>query len=172
MTRFVNIPEHEDFFKALKLTLNNYSIAHGVTTYQHFAGVLHIKGNNASSTFSNLMNPGTGKDLKCREFITVLDNAPEHQKPTLDWLCNRYDHICTKKAENVTQTSRIENIKEILLNISGANGNLCSDFINFNSDNELTENELNQLLMASYQARVLLVEFENNIKAELERLKD
>ena len=95
MTRFINIPEYEDFFKSLKETLNNYAISINKTTYTYFAEKLFIKGQNAKHSFGNLINPNTGKDLKTRELILLLDNCPEHQKPVLDFLCNRYDFICS-----------------------------------------------------------------------------
>jgi hypothetical protein len=168
MTRFIYIPEYEDFFKSLKLSLSEFGNEYNVTPYSHFAEKLHIKGNNKTSQFSNLINPYTGKDLKVRELILTGDNLHGHQKHFLDYLCNRWGYICSEKAQ-YEKYNEYENIKDIIIKIGGSNGSIFSDFIAYTSDNELDNNEIKSLIDDSYRTRALLAEFEENLKL---RLKD
>lgn len=167
MTRFVKIPEYEDFFKALKQTLNNYAIEIGVSVYEYFADKVFIESQNRRVVFSNLLNPGTGKDLKVRELLLLLDNCPEHQKPLLDYLCNRYDLICSLKAYNDSKTTEYENIKDLLIGIAGSNGSIFNDYLDYISDDELDNDEIKSLIKTSYQTRALLNQFEEDLRKRL-----
>lgn len=156
MTRFIHIPEHEDFFKSLKLTLNNYAISIGSSTNQHFADVLHIKGDNKSSAFSNLINAGTGKDLKCREWLTLLDNCPEYQKANLDYICNRYGFICSESSK--TQSN--ENFEELFLKIADINGDLAKEYLQAKEDGVIDKQEQKNIDDLMYQFRALIKSYE------------
>jgi len=144
MTRNIFIPDYIDFYKVLKQVLNNYSISIGATTNQHFADVLHIKGDNKSSAFSNLINVGTGKYLKTNELLLLLDNTPEHQKPVLDYICNRYGFTCNESAKRLNTNN--DNLKDMLLNITANDGALISDFQISIQDEELTIEEIDRQL--------------------------
>lgn len=173
MTRFTYIPEYEDFFISLKLSLSNYAVEFGVTAYQYFAEKLHIKGVNNSTSLSNLINPNTGKDLKTRELILLMDNLQEHSKPILDYLCNRYGFVCSASAKSANTS--IDNLKDILLDISSSDGLLVSEFLECIKDDELVDYEKKQLIKSSYKTRSKLIKFENLlgsqiIEDELDRL--
>jgi hypothetical protein len=169
MTRFINIPEYEDFFKSLKLALHNFATAHNVNTNRYFADVLFIGGNNKETTFNNLLSMNTGKDLKARELFLLLDSIGTDRKIFLDFLAKRYDLVCSNTA--TTQKSKNEeNIKDLLLLIGGSAGNIFNSFIAYNEDNKLTGAELKELIKISYQSRALLNEFENNLKLKLQSL--
>jgi len=165
MTRFINIPDYTDFFKTIKLSLNNFSVEMGVTAYSYFADKLFISSKNKHTVLSNLLNTNTGKDLKVRELLLLLDNLQGHEKPILDYICNRYGFVCSLNVKENNETN--ENIKDLLLKISGSNGSIINDYISFNSDDELDDNEVNQLLKASYNIRALLNQFEQDLKEKI-----
>jgi hypothetical protein len=158
MTRFVNIPEYEDFFKNLKLALHNFSVEHNVTTNQHFADVLCIKGLNKHQMFASLLNPSTGKDLKVRELILLLDNlTSDTQKDVLDFLAKRYGFIVS---ESVVAANTTDSLKDILLNINSINGDVSKEYLLSIRDNEISKSELDTISKLLYQARAVIREFE------------
>ena len=168
MNRIDLIPEHEDFFKSLKLTLNEFANEYNVSTYEYFGNKLHFKS-NAGVQLSNLLNSNTNKDLKVRELITLLDNSSTHQAPVLNYLCNRYNFACSNikdcnESNTNKQNVKDENIKDLLINIAGSNGNLSNDFLNFHSDGLIDELEKEKLIKDSYESIAILFEFINNLK--------
>jgi hypothetical protein len=157
MTRFVNIPRHDDFYKSLKQTLNNYAIEIGVTTYIYFADILHIKGNNKQSSFSALVNHGSGKYLKVDELIHLLDNCPGHQKPTLDFLCHRYGFTCSHNADKVNCN---EDFQDLFVKVANINGTLAKEYLQALEDGNIDEDEKKQLDLIMYQFRALIRSYE------------
>lgn len=158
MTRFVHIPEYEDFFKNLKVALHNFSVEHNVTTNQYFAYVLNIQGVNKHQMFVSLLNPNTGKDLKVRELILLLDNlTPDTQKIVLDFLAKRYGFVVS---ESATPANSAEHLKDILLNINSISGDVSKEYLLAIRDNEITKSEVDNISKLLYQARAVIKEFE------------
>jgi hypothetical protein len=158
MTRFVHIPEYEDFFKNLKVALHNFSVEHNVTTNQYFADVLNIQGVNKHQMFASLLNPNTGKDLKVRELILLLDNlTPDTQKIVLDFLARRYNFTVS---ESATPANSAEHLKDILLNINSISGDVSKEYLLAIRDNEITKSEVDNISKLLYQARAVIKEFE------------
>lgn len=169
MTRFAYIPEYEDFFKALKLSLHGFARSLGVNSNRYFADILGIKGVNKENSFNSLLNPNTGKDLKARELFLLLDTlGNEYSKDFFNFLALRYDFVVSDKA--TSQTINQDNIKDLMLSIGGSTGNIFNTFITSNNDNKLDELELKELIKLSYTSRALLNEFEDNLKMKLKGL--
>ena len=170
MSRFINISEYEDFFKSLKLSLKQFGIKFNVTPYQYFADKLFIKGENKSSMFSSLLNLNTGKDLKVRELLSLLDTLGEDGEPVLDYLCNRYGFVCSAKF--VGDEHNEENIKDLLLKIGASNGRILNDYIDFNDDNYLDLKELKELLIKTDKTISLLTQFKLDLETKEKAIKD
>lgn len=167
MTRLINIPEQDDFFQVLRHSLKEYAIESGMLrtgyTYHHFfADKLGIKSQTKNTQFSNLVTPNTGKHLKTIEFIYLLDRIPEHQKPTLDYLCDRYGYICSEMAH---PNPKEETLKDMLLNISSHDGFLISEHMEAIKDEEWTKEEIENQIKISYDLRSKLIEYEESLKA-------
>jgi hypothetical protein len=163
MSRLKNILKNLDLLKKIKLAMLEFGNEFNVTPNQYFADKLHFKNLSASVQFSNLFQPHNEKYLKLDEFLIILDNLSSHRKIILDYLCNKYDYVCTPKAYN--QTLNTENIRDLLLNISSKQGYLFQNYLNYASDNMLDSQEIEILLQNSYQARATITEFENNLKS-------
>ena len=145
--------------------INNFGVEHGVTGSQYFADILSITGHNKNNTFLNLINFNTGKYLKVDELLLILDNAGTHQKILLDYLCSKYNFTCSHIAR--TQTSSTDNIKDLLLSIGAQSGDIFKSFLEYSQDNDLSSQEIKELIKISYQSRALLNEFESNLKLRL-----
>ncbi len=159
--RLSNIPKNTNFLSTIKLALLEFGKSFNITYSEYFANKLFFTGKNAKVQFLNMFQSNNDKYLKLDEFLIILDTLENtQQKIILDDLCQRYDFICSSKATNNKQTINNENIKDILLKISGTNGKLFTDFLDFNTDKNLDNKELKSLIDSSYQARVRLLEFE------------
>ena len=151
--------KNQDFIKAFKFSLLEYQNEFNVISNQHFSYKLGFK---TSSQFTNLLQPFNEKFLKVDELFICMDNLGTHTKPILDFICNKYDHVCTPKATK--ENNSIDNTKDLLLMIGGANGNLFNEFLHSMQDKKLDLEEIENLLKKSYQTRALLTQFEHDLK--------
>lgn len=103
------------------------------------------------------------KSFKITDLELILDNLDTpHQKLILDYLCQRYNFVCSMSA----QADKIndDNIKDMLIKLSAKNGNLANCYINSINDDILTDDEIEHLLSLSYMTRQNLINFENVLK--------
>lgn len=164
MSRLDHLHKDQEFLKAVDLAFLEFSNRYGVTSSKYFAEKLKY---NTPNEFQNHLQPYNNKFLKIDEFFIILTHLGDHRKILLDFICNKYDYICSKKAQYDSKNTDYKNIKETLLDIAGSNGSIFNDYVNFTSDNELDKKEIEQLIKASYQTRALLNEFEDMLKEVL-----
>jgi hypothetical protein len=104
------------------------------------------------------------KSFKITDLEIILDNLDQpHQKLILDYLCQRYDFVCSSSAE--TDIIENDNIKDMLIALSAKNGNLANCYINSIQDDILTDDEIDELLSLSYETRQKLINLENVLRA-------
>jgi len=162
MSRLSNIPKNLEFLKALKLSTHEFKQEHNVTDL-YFANKLHFKSKNAQIQYNKLLQPFNDKYIKVDELLLLLESLGSHNKIILDFLCDRFGYVCSTKAKDET-IIEIESIKDQLLKIGGSNGTLFSNFINYNSDNKLDIDEIDDLLNISYRTRAMINQFEHDLK--------
>jgi len=165
MARAFPLQKSQDFIKTLKFSLLQFENEFNITANQHIANKLGFK---TSSQFTNLLQPFNEKFLKVDELFICMDNLGTHTKPILDFICNKYDHVCTPKA--IKENNSIDNTKDLLLMIGGANGNLFNEFLHSMQDKKLDLEEIESLVKKSYQTRALLTQFEHDLKEKKKAL--
>lgn len=166
MNRFIYIPYFEDFFKSLKLALKNFGAIHNIKESQYFANKLGIEGLNASNMFIALLNAGTGKDLKVRELLHILDNLDhESQKIILDFLAIKYDFVLSETVE--TSNLNFKDLKDLLLKMQINQSDITEEYLDVFSDGVITSSEVKDLQMCIYTLQSYLREFENRIKTQI-----
>lgn len=102
------------------------------------------------------------KEFKLSDLEIILSNLDtQHKKPILDYLCQSHGFICSSAANS---NNDLENLKDTLLNISTSHGLLASQYLEAIKDEEITQNELEALLKASYNVRQILANFENTLR--------
>ena len=165
MARSFQLQKNLDFLKTFKFALHQYELEFNITSNQHMADKLGFK---SSSQFTNLLQSYNEKYIKVDELFLCMDNLGNHTKPILDYMCNKYGYVCTPKATK--ENNSIDNTKDLLLMIGGANGNLFNEFLHSMQDKKLDLEEIENLLKKSYQTRALLTQFEHDLKEKKKAL--
>lgn len=150
------IPQFEDFFKTLKLTLKDYGDKFNVSYASYFANKLGFTSSNAETQFNQLLNSNE-KDLTVRELIFLIKILKEDSKPFIDYLAKESNLIVSNKANKLNHFAEIHHI---LMEFSIDNGMLNASYLKSIQDKKFTVDELNELLELSYQARSRLNQFE------------
>lgn len=162
MNRFIYLPYFEDFFKSLKLALKNFGVNHNIKESQYFANKLGIDGLNASNMFTALLNAGTGKDLKVRELLHILDNLDhESRKIILDFLASRYDFVLSENLQN--SNINFKDLKDLLLKMHINQSDITEEYLNIFSDGVITSVEVKELQSCIYALQAYLREFESRV---------
>ena len=165
MARAFQLIKNQDFIKTIKFSLHQYQNEFNITANQHISNKLGFK---TPSQFINLLQPYNEKYMKVDELFLVLDNLDIHTKPVLDYICNKYDYVCIPKA--TAESNTIDNTKDLLLMIGGANGNLFNEFLESIQDKILDFEEIESLEKKAYQTRALLNQFEHDLKEKKKAL--
>ena len=165
MARAFPLNKNQDFLKTLKFSLLQFENEFNITANQHISSKLGFK---TSSQFTNLLQPYNEKYMKVDELFLTMDNLGNHNKHILDYFCNRYDYVCSPKAKQLNST--IDNTKDLLLSIGGANGSLFNDFLDSIKDENLDLKEIENLEKKAYQTRALLTQFEHDLKQKKKAL--
>lgn len=155
------ISQYEDFFKVLKLCLKEFSNKYNVSCNSYFAEKLGFKSANKEVQFNQLLNVND-KDLTVRELLLLCEVLQEDSKPILDFIAQKTNFIVSKIA--YPTFFEYENIEKALLKITSENGLLNSQYLEFVEDDNLTEDEIINLIKLSYKARSSLNSFEFLLK--------
>lgn len=150
------IPQYEDFFKSLKLSLKDYGDKFNVSYSSYFADKLGFKSSNAETQFNQFLNPSE-KDLSVRELIFLINILKEDSKPFMDYLAKESNLIVSNKANKI---NHFEELHQVLMKFSIDNGLLNASYLKSIQDKKFTKDELNELTELSYQARSRLNQFE------------
>ena len=164
MPRYLN--KDIGFLKALDFAFLEFESQFGKSATKFFSQKI---GFNTSNQLSNKIQHFSIAHLNIDEVFIILDNLGKHKKIILDYICDKYDYVCSPKAKN-EQATKYENIKDLLLKVTGNNGCLVNDFTDFNIDDELDKNELLALKKRSYGSRSTLVQFELELDKRLKAL--
>jgi len=167
MARSFPLQKNQDFLKSFNFALHQYKLEFNVTPNQHLANALGFK---TSSQFINLLQPYNEKYMKVDELFLSMDNLGNHTKPILDFICSKYGFVCTPKA--IKENISIDNTKDLLLLIGGANGNLFNEFLESMQDKKLDLEEIENLEKKAYKTRALLTQFEHDLKEQKKALQD
>jgi len=160
MARLFPLQKDQNFLKSFNFALHQYQLEFNVTANQHLANALGFK---SPSQFINLLQPYNEKYIKVDELFLCMDNLGKHTKPILDFICNKYDYVCTPKA--VIDNCTLDDVRDSMINIGAINGAVFSSFLDGTSDNNYDSNEIQKTLDLIYKEREQLVCLENKLKA-------
>lgn len=161
-SRLDNLFDDESFLNILDTQMKLLASQKNVKTYPYFANKLGFNGVNAGQQLLNHFDTITPKYLKIIDFFLILDNLESHKKPVLDYICKKYNFVCSCPAQPTNKD--YDNIKDLLIHLGGSNGNIYSKFHEYTKDNHLSNDEIDSLIDASYEARQELIQFENSLK--------
>lgn len=142
MARLENIQKDINLLNKIKEAINTFSFRKNIQGYKHFAEKLFFTSINKDKQFSNLLNSSNEKYLKLDEFLLLLNSLEEEKEIILEHLVNRYDYTLVKRNHTILN---IDDLKDVLLQLTSQNGQLITAFYEATKDNYLSIKEKEEL---------------------------
>ena len=164
-SRLSLIDEPREILTSLKNAMYEYAFIRKYSYGTYFANLLGFHSRTKESSLANVINADGDKNLTLKEFIFVLDSLDtEQQKKVISSVGARYGFLVSNESRPVVNN---EELKDCLLNISAEHGKIISDFLLFNSDNYLDNDEKRELIKSISNTRSSLKSLENQLKQGL-----